>query len=229
MTDVIGHRGASGHAPENTVEAFALAARLGADWVELDVRPTADGALAVHHDAHLPDGRAVADVAAADLPATVPLLDAALEACGPLGVNVEIKSSRDEPGFDEDRSLAAPVVAAARDWGGRVVVSSFDPRMVDAVRAVDGDVATAQLTFLFDRPVDEVLARIAERGHRWWHPYHPTVDEAALAAAAALGLGVNVWTVDDPARMAELAAWGVDGIVTNDVPAALAALGRPTP
>ena len=55
---VIGHRGASAARPENTVEAFRHAAELGADWVELDVRRTADDALVVHHDAELPDGRA---------------------------------------------------------------------------------------------------------------------------------------------------------------------------
>ena len=57
----------SARAPENTIAAFALARVLGATWVELDVRVTADGALAVAHDAHLSDGRAVHEVLAADL------------------------------------------------------------------------------------------------------------------------------------------------------------------
>lgn len=223
---VVAHRGASAHAPENTLAAFELAADLGADWVELDVRATADGALAVHHDAHLPDGRAVADVAAADLPSSVPLLDAALAACGAMGVNVEIKSSRDEPGFDETRSLARPTLAAIAAWGGTVIVSSFDPAMVDRVLELDAAVPTAQLTFLLDRPADAVVERIAGRGHRWWHPHHATLDAGAIAAAHATGLGVNTWTVDDAARIAELAAWGVDGVVTNDVPTARLALGR---
>ena len=55
-------------------------------------------------------------------------------------------------------------------------------------------------------------------------PRSSTPPPSRLAHAA--GLGVNTWTVDDPARIAELAAWGVDGIVTNDIPTALAALGR---
>ena len=59
MTQVIGHRGASRAERENTLEAFHAAVAQGADGVELDVRRTADGALAVHHDAHLPDGRAI--------------------------------------------------------------------------------------------------------------------------------------------------------------------------
>ncbi len=71
---VIAHRGASAAAAENTIEAFALAAELGADGVELDARRTADGQVVVHHDAHLPDGRVIVDLSAADLPAHVPTL-----------------------------------------------------------------------------------------------------------------------------------------------------------
>lgn len=223
---VFGHRGAPAEAVENTLEAFRAAVRLGADGIELDVRATADGALAVHHDAHLPDGRAVADVDAADLPTHVPLLGAAFDACEPITVNVEIKSNPDEPGFDPHRSLAAPVVAAVRAWGGEVVVSSFDEVMVDRVRELDPGIPTAQLTFLLDRPVEQVVAAIAERGHRAWHPFHAVVDGEAVAAAAAAGLLVNTWTVDDPGRAVELAGWGVDGIVTNDVAGTLLALGR---
>jgi len=52
---VVAHRGARAAAPENTLAAFRLAAELGADGVELDVRRTGDGLLAVHHDAALPD------------------------------------------------------------------------------------------------------------------------------------------------------------------------------
>src|SRR5262245_27082175 len=89
---VIAHRGASRAAPENTLEAFRLARSLGADAVELDVRRTRDGALAVHHDARLPDGQSVVDLSAAELPRSVPLLDAALDACAGMWVNVEIKN-----------------------------------------------------------------------------------------------------------------------------------------
>lgn len=191
MTCLIGHRGASAHAPENTVEGFRRAAELGADWVELDVHDEG-GRLVVSHDLPAPAG--------------APTLAEALEACGAMGVNVEIKGAP-----------AGAVVAAVRAWGGEVIVSSFDPAVVDAVRAVDPGVPTAQLTFLLDRPLDETLAWVVERGHRWWHPSHLIVDEATVAAAHAAGLGVNTWTVDDPARIAELASWAVEGIVTNDV------------
>ena len=218
---VVAHRGASAHEPENTLAAFEAAVRLGAGGVELDVRGTADGALAVLHDPALADGREVHELLAADLPADVCDLAAALAACGDLLVNVEIKADRPGSGA----ALSAPVVEACRRWGGRVLVSSFDPATVDEVRRLDPGVPTAQLTFLLERPVADTVAWVARRGHAAWHPFHPTLDAEAVASAHEAGLDVNTWTVDDAERIAELARWGVDAIVTNDVPAALGALG----
>jgi len=114
---VIAHRGACRRAPENTVAAFELARELGSDWVELDVRRTADGALAVHHDAALADGRLIVDLAASDLPPDVPGLGAALDACRGMGVNIEIKNAPVDADFDPDRTLAGDVVALLADRG----------------------------------------------------------------------------------------------------------------
>src|SRR5918995_5277942 len=93
VTLVIGHKGAAGLAPENTLGAFHVARDVGADGVELDVRRTADGALAVHHDAELPDGRVIAAINWSELPDDVPDLDPVLDVCRGLAlVNVEIKN-----------------------------------------------------------------------------------------------------------------------------------------
>src|SRR5690606_24626131 len=108
---VVGHRGASAaEPPGNTIAAFRRAAELGADWVELDARRTADDAVVVHHDAELPDGRVIRSVPAAELTDWVPTLEAALDACDGMKVNVEIKNSPDDPDFDESRSIADAVV-----------------------------------------------------------------------------------------------------------------------
>ncbi|HEX4220203.1 MAG TPA: glycerophosphodiester phosphodiesterase family protein, partial [Acidimicrobiales bacterium] len=88
--DVQAHRGSpdpSSGVLENTIEAFLRAARLGADGVELDVRLTRDGALAVHHDPVIPGAGPIADLAVGQLPGHVPLLDAVLDACTWLTVN----------------------------------------------------------------------------------------------------------------------------------------------
>ena len=78
---VIAHRGASVDRRENTVEAFEEAAVQGADWVELDVRLSADDVLVVHHDAHFDDGRLVRETPADEVPDYVPNLAEAFEAC----------------------------------------------------------------------------------------------------------------------------------------------------
>jgi glycerophosphoryl diester phosphodiesterase len=223
VTTVIAHRGASQVERENTVAAFRRARELGATWVELDVRLTSDGMLAVHHDAHLADGRAVAEVAAADLPPDVPLLDAALDACAGMGVNVELKNGEGEPGFDPEGRVADAVVAVLRARGdeARVLVSSFHLPTVDRLRALAPDVATAWLVVAL--PPDG-LATLVGHGHGALHPWHASVTRELVAACHEQGVVVNVWTVDEPDRMRLLASWGVDGICTNVPDVAVATL-----
>lgn len=223
---VIAHRGASAaHPPGNTLDAFAAAGPLGATWVELDVRRTADGQLAVHHDPHAADGRLVATTASDDLPAYIPLLDAALDACGGLGVNIEIKNSVDEPDFDADLTVAQRVVDLVRSRDGAVIqqflVSSFHYETIERVRTVDPALPTA---FLVWSPDPELLDRAAEGGHAAVHPWHGLVTAETIGQARDLGLAVNVWTVDDPDQIRSLAALGVDGVVTNVPDVAVVAL-----
>jgi glycerophosphoryl diester phosphodiesterase len=223
---VIGHRGASRAHPENTLAAFAGASVLGADWVELDVRCTADGALVVHHDAALRDGRVIAAVARAELPESVPTLADALATCAAagLGVNVEIKSDPSEPGYDAGHAVAAEVAAmlaadaTAPDGTPRYLVTSFDPRCLDRVRETAASLRTGQLAFNIDH-VGKLMDRARGAGHVAVNPWDPFVDESFMAAARHAGLEVYPWTVDDPDRMRALIALGVDGIITN-VPAA---------
>lgn len=219
MVMVIAHRGASASRPENTLEAFIHAVELGADAVELDVRRAADGHLVVCHDVHYPDGRLVSDLVFADRPAGVCDLADAIEACGELVVNVEIKNGPHEPGFVDHVTIADDVVALLEQLGepDRFLVSSFDALTLDRVRVRSGDLATAQLTVPSSWSVAEVLAHCVERGHSAVHPHVSQVDDDYVRAAHEAGLEVNVWTVDDPETIGELAELGVDGIVTNVV------------
>lgn len=213
---MIAHRGASRAAPENTREAFRLARRLGADMVELDVRRTGDGVLAVHHDAALADGRLIVSVPWSGVPDSVPTLADALRACDGMDINVEIKNLPGEPDFDDQDLVAraVPVLAAELGLTDRVLVSSFNLRTVDVVRRVDRRLATAWLVIGLGDP-DETVARTAAHGHAALHPHDHLVGPGLVSACHDAGLAVNVWTVDDPSRMAELVAWGVDGICTN--------------
>lgn len=214
MPRVIAHRGASKVERENSLEAFRTAARLGADAVELDVRRSADDALVVHHDPVLADGRVIRTVAAAELPAYVPSLTAALDACAGMWVNVEIKNDPEEPDFDPTDAIAVATVAALLHRGEpeRWLISSFRREVIDRCRALAPEIRTA---FLCVEPPAGIAASLSRAGHAALHPYYRFVTEELLAECHAEGVEVNVWTCDDPAWMERLAGWGIDGICTN--------------
>lgn len=140
-------------------------------------------------------------------------------------MNVEIKSDPDEPGYDPAYEVAGEVAALLAVSGppDRFLVSSFDPGAIAAHRAIGASIPTGLLVFELADP-GRTVARAAEAGHVALHPWDVLVDAALVDAAHQAGLAVNVWTVDDPARMVELAALGVDGIITNMPDVARAAL-----
>lgn len=232
LTMVIAHRGASKAARENTIEAFALAGRLGADAVELDVRRTRDGALVVHHNPDLPDGRVIASIDASDLPASVPALGAALDACDGMWVNVEIKNDPAEPDFDPSDSIADETMALllARGEHERWLISSFRIETIDRCRVIADEtgapVRTAWLTSIVP---DDVVELLTARGHVALHPWVELLRRDVIEACHAAGIEVNTWTCDDPERMAELVEWGIDGLCTNLPDVALTVLGRGAP
>ena len=217
MVRVIAHRGASAAAPENTIEAFRLARRLGADWVELDARRTADGQVIVHHDATLEDGRTICELRRVELPGHVCDLTDALDACEGMSINIEVKNWPDDPDFDPGESVARQVVelVGRRGLRDRVLISCFHYPTIELVRELDPAIPTAFLHIVVDQTWDELAERVAAAGHVALHPWDHIVDQALVDAAKAHGLEVNVWTVDDPERMAQLVAFGVDGLCTN--------------
>ena len=214
MVEVLAHRGASRARRENTVEAFALAAELGSDAVELDVRRTADGVLVVHHDAYVRDRLAIADMAASDLPGHVPHLGAALDACAGMWVNVEIKNDPRDPDFDPTDSIADQTVAALAQRGedDRWLVSCFRIETIDRCRSLAPSIRTA---WLVPEVPDDVIATMVSRGHAALHPWVATLHRSHVDVCHGAGIVVNTWTCDDPQRMVELIEWGIDGICTN--------------
>jgi glycerophosphoryl diester phosphodiesterase len=234
QTRIIAHRGASVEAPENTLAAFELARRQGAQMIEFDVRPTSDDAIVVFHDDTTErwNGRAdavaaltLAEMQAIDLRGErAPTLDdvCAWARTSGLLLNVEIKVA----------GIEAAVVRTIQRHGiaEQVIISSFDPAALRAMRAVAPELARAALTDADARPsaadVEWPLAVLRDLGARAWHPSWrlPQLDRLIPQVRQA-GYAVNVWTVDDPAMMRRLLALGVEGIMTNR-PALLAAVMR---
>lgn len=216
MTLIFGHRGASAAFTENTVEAFVGAQELGADWVELDVQQTADGQLAVYHDEELEDGRNLFETAFGDLPDFIPTLAEAIEACGDMGVNIEIKNDPAKESFDPEHSMVPGVLAVAREHLTleTCLISSFDMGAVNAVRDLDSRMPTALIT-MDDTGPEVAIGRATAHSHGAINPWDELVSPRWINCAGEAGLTVNVWTVDDPERMVELARLGVAGIITN--------------
>ena len=231
---VIAHRGASAVERENTLEAFRAAVRLKADGVELDVRRTANEVLAVHHDAHLPDGRAIVELHDDELPEWVPTLAEVMDVCRspavdrPFVINIEIKSAPNDPDYDAEHQVSAAVAGLVLGWGlgeigGEVIVSSFDMEALDRIRAIDPSIPTAYLTFEVLAP-ELLVNRVVAAGHTAIHPYFASTSKALIDAAHDAGIEVNVWTVNEPDQIAQLAAIGADAVITDVPDVALAAL-----
>lgn len=220
---VLGHRGASAHAGDNTIEAFELAVAHGADGVELDVRFTADGHIVLHHDPTIGEMGPLVHHDFSTLRTThpeVPTLDEALAVLVDLTVNVEIKNSATQPDYDADHKMADAIAhwVARHDIHERVIVTSFNSETVAAVRHSDATITTGQLTPVgFD--IVGGVAAIAGAGHSWIAPW---VGDAAADAGRAVaatheaGLKMAVWTVDDADQIITLARAGVDALISND-------------
>lgn len=228
---VLGHRGASAHAADNSIEAFELAVAHGADGVELDVRFTADGVVVLHHDPDIGEMGPLIHHRFADLRAThpeIPTLDEALDVLADLTVNVEIKNSPLEPDHDPEHRMADYVAhwVARHDIRERVIVTSFNPETAAAVRGADAALTTGQL---LSGGTDALAAieAVADAGHTWLAPFvGDVVDNApsVSAAAHAAGIKVVVWTVDDPDDIEVLTDAGVDALISNDPRATLRVL-----
>ena len=216
---VLGHRGASAVAPENTLAAFARAREMGADGVELDVRRTADDVLVVHHDPEAEGVGVIRTVAFADLRAArpdLPTLEEALDACRGLLVNTEVKCLPWEPDPDTDGAVVRATIDAISRTATDSVLSSFDLNAVDRAHEYAPALETGWLTHGQDVATAARIA--ADHGHAWLNPDVRSARRGGadgIAAAHAAGLRVSVWTVDDLDDARTLAADGVDILITN--------------
>jgi glycerophosphoryl diester phosphodiesterase len=238
---ILGHRGASSDAPENTLAAFRLAMEQGADGVELDARLCRSGEVVVFHDERLErltgaTGR-VADIPWAELarlevragptgtrPDRIPLLTDVLEALPRTAfVNVELKSE------DWNGTRVAEAAGALLEAGGHaahVVVSSFDPRCLLRLALA---YPRLRRGLLLDPDKPQLVQRrvtLPLVGRDAVHPEARHLTEADVRRWHASGREVAVWTVDDPEVARRLRTWGVDTCITNRPGALRAGLDR---
>jgi len=219
----IAHRGASGRFPENTLKAFAAAMDAGAQMCELDVHLTIDGTVVVIHDETVErttDGRgAVRSMTLEELKRLdagirfggefagerIPTLEEVMTlAEGRCGLNIEIKSAGVERKVCElivGRRALATAMISSFDWDALAVVRHFQPRVRVGLLASQWPARLVGAAF-------ELKAESI-------NPRSDIVTEDLCIAAHERNLSVYTWTVDEPAEMRRLIAFGVDGIMTN--------------
>ncbi len=236
---VLGHRGASAEAPENTLAALRLAIQQGADGVELDVWRCASGEVVVIHDE---DTRRTAGEALAVPEASwqalraldagawkgdrfrgerIPLLSEALEALPHALVNVELKGR----GGDHRLAEAAAQVIRRAGATGRVIVSSFHVGLLADFRRAAPEVARGLL--LEASRMWRLHAALSARLLRAQavHPEARLVTPARASRWRRRGLSIVAWTVDEPAEVERLAALGASALISNVPGAVVGMLG----
>jgi glycerophosphoryl diester phosphodiesterase len=188
-----------GHAPENTIASFQKALDLGCDEVETDVWLTQDGRLLITHDR---------PTATSSLS-----LDEVLDFCrGRMGVNVEVKSEKDETRARETgTAVGARLAARGR---GDFYISSF---WWSALEGARGAAPAVRRAFLFSDSPDRVALLAGAKALGLWalHPERPYVTPDLIKAAHAASLRVNTWTVNDAKEIAMFRNWSVDGIMSD--------------
>lgn len=242
---IVAHRGASAHAPENTLAAFQLAIDVGAQGVEFDVRLAKNGVPVVIHDRDLrrtaKQPEKISELTAEELANVdvgswfnrryrkrsklefanerVPTLEQTLSLLknfkGPIYVELKANAST-------FRELSAAVCDAIRysPLLPQIIVKSFKLAAIPEVKHLLPGVQTAALfavdVMLLIRQREVIVALASEFGAGRISVHHSLVSPKLARAAADAGMPITVWTVDDPLWIARRRNLGIDSVITND-------------
>jgi glycerophosphoryl diester phosphodiesterase len=229
---IFAHRGASAHAPENTIAAFELAVAQQADGIELDVKLTSDGHVVVHHDATVnrtTNGQGkLKDLSLAELKKldagssfseqfrgeTIPTLEEVFEAVGGRTfINIELTN------YNTPRDQLVETVCMLvkkHQMQKRILFSSFFAGNLSRARSYLPDVPTGLLAFngvlgAWARSFGFVFGK-----YQALHPYLKDMTQQEVLRVHRLKRRVHVWTVNAQEDMRRLFGWGVDAIFTDD-------------
>ena len=240
MSKIWAHRGASGYAPENTLEAFRLAVQMGAHGVELDVHLSRDGELIVMHDetvdrtsnAH---GR-IADMTLSELKALdvsmgkrgyegakVPTLSEVYALLKPSGISINVELKCDIIRYE---GICEKLCALEKEMGmqGRILYSSFNHYVLKDLRALAPD---AKVGLLYECGIFEPWKYAKDFGADALHPYYRSLcAKGVIEGCREHGIALHPWTVNEEQDLRFLIEKGVDAVITNFPDRALAILRK---
>jgi glycerophosphoryl diester phosphodiesterase len=237
---ICGHRGSGrgvvdGHV-ENTLDSFRAAVAAGLRWVEVDARANADGVLVARHDPMAEDGRFVAELTSAETDelGLMRVADVLEDLPREIGVDIDVKTALEDALRPRERTTAALVAGlVAREGAGRqVLVTSFDASAILIVRERAPEVPIGLITWQ-RFPLRKAIAAAVHLGADVVAPQRksfplggdtpPGERDAAHSVRVAheAGLQVVAWC-PPPEEADELIAAGVDCVIVDDVPAAMA-------
>jgi glycerophosphoryl diester phosphodiesterase len=232
---LIGHRGYPALCPENTLASFEGAMQAGCDMIELDVTLTGDRKVVVIHDDTLDRtttgkgpvrGQTLEEIKALDAGSwfdarfaaeRVPELSEVVRlTAGRCMLNIEIKESAFEADFPVD-AIEHQVVKLVKTSGApdRVIISSFDKRILERIAAMDAPPAVACIS---DHGAGKSLLKMLLAMKAFsWHPRFKVLTRDQVDMLHAAGLKVFPWTINTRAEAEKVLALGVDGLICNEL------------
>jgi glycerophosphoryl diester phosphodiesterase len=232
---LIGHRGYPALCPENTLASFEGAMQAGCDMIELDVTLTRDRKVVVIHDDTLDrttngkgpvSGHALEEIKALDAGSwfdarfaeeRVPELSEVIKlTAGRCMLNIEIKESAFEAIYPVD-AIEHQVVKLVKTSGAmdRVIISSFDKRILERIAAMDAPPAVA---YISDHGADKsVLEMLLKMRSFSWHPRFTVLTRDQVDMLHAVGIKIFPWTINTRTEAEKVLALGVDGLICNEL------------
>ena len=213
---IIGHRGARGLEPENTLLSYQTAMRLGADMIELDVHQTNDGHLVCIHDEKVDrttDGTGlIAEMSLKELQQLdaghnehIPLLSEVLDlARDRISVNIELKV------IDVEKQVIDMV--QERDMKNEVIVSSFLHDTLQTIHTIDEEIKTA---VLISKKQDDIVQYVENLHSVALNPLYKLVTPDLISQIHEHQIKLYSWTINEPKLMTDFVKMGVDGIITD--------------
>jgi len=233
---IIGHRGASKIAPENTLLSFQKAIELGADCVEFDVYESKDGEIVIIHDEDtfrttgqkgLIKNMTLEEIKALDAGngQQIPTFQELIELTkGKISLNCEIKAEE----------IAGKIIKILREFSmiDSTIISSFLHDELLKVQKIESSLRIASLepttgggNIDWNRK-KEMIQFVIDNDFYAINPIYPLVDQKFVNLAHDNNVKVFPWTVDSQMSMKKLIKMGVDGIITNDISKAKELLKR---